>query len=176
MKTPCLVANEEAVRLVLAHRTMLRAFLKGIIYDPALVEDTFSDVILAVLNSWHRYEPERPFGPWARGVARRVALSNLRKQARQPCLLDEDVLEAVALEIDRLGSEVELEVCKEALHRCVERLPKRHRLLIQLRYFEDCSYQQISQTVGKTINTLYVIFNRMHLRLSLCIKRELNQP
>lgn len=165
-------APEGAVRFVVDHRTMLKAYIRAIIRDPALAEDTFSDVTLAVLTSWERYDPSRPFESWARGIARRVALSNLRRESRQPYLLVEDVLEAVAQEIDEMGGEAKLESRKEALHGCLQRLAPPHRQLIEYRYFENRSYGEISGLVGKTVGNLYVIFNRLHKLLSTCIERE----
>ena len=172
MTTECTPASEEAVRLVLAHRTMLNGYIRGMIHDPTLAEDAFSDVTLAILRSWDRYDPTRSFEAWARGVARRVAFSNLRRESRQPCLLDQEVLELIALEIDAMGTEATLDSRKEMLHGCVQRLPPRHQQLIQFRYFENRSYPEISALVGKSVGSLYVIFNRVHKALSTCIERE----
>src|SRR5947207_5758295 len=80
---------EEAFRHVLAHRTMLKAYVQAIVRDPFLAEDTFSEVTLEIARAWERFDSTRPFQNWARGVARRVALASLRKQSRQPVSLDE---------------------------------------------------------------------------------------
>src|SRR5947207_9934740 len=69
--------HEEAFRQVLAHRTMLKAYVQAIVRDPSLAEDTFSDVTLEIARSWGRFDASRPFERWARGIARRVALANL---------------------------------------------------------------------------------------------------
>ena len=66
---------EEAFRHVIAHRTMRRAYLHAMVRDPELAEDTMSDVAIEISRSWARYDPARPFGPWARGVARRSGSS-----------------------------------------------------------------------------------------------------
>jgi hypothetical protein len=62
----------------------------AIVRDPFLAEDTFSDVTLEIARSWDRFDPTRPFEPWARGLARRVALANLRKHNRPVRGLDAD--------------------------------------------------------------------------------------
>lgn len=175
MTTDCSTAPDDAVRQVLAHRTMLKAYIRAIVRHPTLAEDTFSDVTLAIINSWHRYDPNRPFETWARGVARRVSLANLRKEAKQPCPLDEEVLELLGQELDAIGNEPALEQRKEALKNCVESLSPKHRQLIEFRYFENRSYQEISGLVGKTVGTLYVVFNRLHKLLSACIEHRLGQ-
>ena len=110
---------EEAFRQVLAHRTMLKAYVQAIVRDPFLAEDAFSEVTLEIARSWNRFDRSRPFESWARGVARRVALTSIRKQGRQPVTLDDSVLESIGTELDAFGNEIELGLRKEALETCL---------------------------------------------------------
>lgn len=164
---------EEAFRQVLAHRTMLKAYVTAIVRDPVLAEDTFSDVTLEIARSWERYDQTRPFETWARGLARRIALTNLRKKGRQPCELDEEVLEAIGTELDQSGDEAELEERKAALERCLERLSLANQQLVRLRYFENRSYQQVAHGIGRSVGSLYVAFNRIHRALASCVEKGL---
>jgi RNA polymerase sigma-70 factor (ECF subfamily) len=166
------IHQEAAFRFVMAHRTMLKAYVTAIVHDPILAEDTFSDVTLQIVRSWENFDQSKPFPPWARGLARRVALANLRREGRRPLVLEDSVLEDVAEQLDQAGSESQLEEYKEALHRCLDRLPERNRRLIRLRYFENHSYQAMSQSVNKSVGALYVIFCRLHQILSRCVHRE----
>lgn len=142
-----LPAHEAAFRRVMAHRTMLKAYVQVIVRDPVLAEDTFSDVTLEIARSWDRYDPTRPFEPWARGVARRIALANLRKRGRCQVALDEAVLESIGTELDRLGSEADHDLAKESLRRCLRKLSSANQALVRMRYFDDLSSQEISQAV-----------------------------
>jgi RNA polymerase sigma-70 factor (ECF subfamily) len=152
---------------------MLKAYVKAIVRDPVLAEDVFSDVMLAIVRSWERFDASRPFTPWACGVARRVALSTLRQRAKQPCVLDEDVLEVLAEEMDQAGEEAELAHRKEVLRHCLQRMSQRNQQLIRWRYFEERSYEEISASARKTVGALYVIFCRLHKSLFRCVERGL---
>src|SRR6185369_2659175 len=92
--------QDEAFLQVLAHHTMLKSYILAIIHDPHLAEDTLSDVTLAIVRSWERFDKRQPFAPWARGVARRIALANRRKFQRPVSELNDDVLEAVGMHMD----------------------------------------------------------------------------
>jgi RNA polymerase sigma-70 factor len=166
-------AHDEAFLQVLAHHTMLRAYIFAIVRDPHLAEDTLSDTTLAVIHAWERFDRRRPFAPWARGITRRVALANLRKAHHSGIGLDEDVLEAVGVYLDSLGSEANLEERRHALRRCLEQLPEHSRELVQRRYFDEQSYERIVQHTGRSITSLYKAFSRIHEALAECVKRKL---
>lgn len=163
---------EEAFRQVIAHRTMLAAYVQAIVRDPQLAEDTLSELGVEIARTWSEYDPSRPFAPWARGVARRISLATLRKNRSQPVFLDEDVLDAVGAEMDTLGDEARLETRKRALRECVEKLSEPSRRLVRLRYFENFSYEQIAAALNRSINALYVAYNRIHHALTECMGKH----
>ena len=164
---------EEAFRQVLAHRTMLKAYVQAIVRDPFLAEDAFSEVTLEIARSWNRFDRSRPFESWARGVARRVALTSIRKQGRQPVTLDDSVLESIGAELDTFGNEIELGLRKEALESCLEILTEANRELVRLRYFENRGYEEIARMLGRSVGALYVALTRIHAALHDCVRRKL---
>lgn len=166
-------AHEEAFRQVLAHWTMLNAYVRSLVRDPHLAEDTLSDVAVAIARSWDQYDPGRPFGPWARGLARRVGLENLARRGLRPVLLDDGALEALGAQIEELGDEPRMEERVQALRRCAEKLPEGSRELVRLRYFQNRSYPEIAATLRWSVDALYVAFSRIHKALSECVHRRL---
>lgn len=164
---------EEAFRQVVAHRTMLEAFVQAIVRDPSLAEDTLSDVTVEIVRHWDGFDNARPFAPWARGVARRVASDNLRRRGKQPLLLESEVLESVGRQMDALGNESRLEVRLRALRQCTKHLTETSQELIRLRYFENRPYEDIARLVKRSMNALYVAYNRIHQALSECVHRSL---
>jgi len=165
--------HEEAFRQVLAHWTMLNAYVRSIVRDTQVREDLLSDIAITVARSWHTFDPSRPFGPWARAIARRVVFQSLEKRDLKPVLLDEDALEALGAEIDALAEESALELRVRALEQCTEKLPEGSRELIRLRYFENRSYKQISAAVRWSVDALYVAYHKIHKALSDCVHRRL---
>jgi RNA polymerase sigma-70 factor (ECF subfamily) len=168
-----LESHEEAFREILANWSMLNAYLRAIVRNPHLLEDTLSDVALAIARSWPHYDKSRPFGPWARSIARRVAIENLTRQGIRPVLLGEGALEALGAEIETLGEEAIAELRLRALQQCTEKLSEGSRQLLKLRYFENRSYKEISEAIDWTVEALYVAFNRIHKALSECVQRRL---
>lgn len=163
-------AHDAAFLQVLAHRTMLKIYILAIVHDPHLAEDTLSDATLAIVRSWERFDKSLPFAPWARGLARRVALANLRKANRPVVELDEDVLDALGAEFDALGDEYAHEESRRRLNLCIGQLPERSRELVRLRYFDATPYEEIARRTGRSVAALYMAFTRIHDALAKCVK------
>jgi RNA polymerase sigma-70 factor len=163
-------AHDEAFLQVLAHRSMLKAYLLAIVHDPHLAEDALSDTTLAIVRSWEKFDRRLPFAPWARGIARRVALSNLRKAQRPVVELDEDVMELLGAEFDAFGDENASEESRRRLNHCIEQLPERSRELVRLRYFDATPYEEIARRTGRSVAALYMAFTRIHDTLAKCVK------
>ncbi len=173
MEPPPAGIGERAFRTIFAHRTMLRAYVLAIVRDVHRAEDALSDTVVALAREWGRYDPSRPFAPWARGVARRVALAQLRRDAARPIQLDEASLEALGADLDRFGDQARLEERKVLLRGCLDRLDPRHRRLIEWRYFENRGIRQIARQTGRSPNALYVAYARIHGALQTCVERQL---
>jgi RNA polymerase sigma-70 factor, ECF subfamily len=172
MSDDCPPASEEAGRLIQDHQEMLTFFIQTIVHDAALAEEIFSDVKLAILQSWHRYDPSRPFLNWARGVARLVAYETLRAQSRQPESLPPDVIESMADQLEPITAGGQGEF-REAVQGCVQNLPPHHRRLIQSRYYDDCPYKELAGLFGKSLGSLYTVFRRCHAQLRECILKKI---
>lgn len=162
--------RDHAFSRVFAHRSMLHAYIAAIVRDPALVEDTLSDVVIEIVHSWERYDPALPFPNWARGVARRVALTNLRKRGRAEIGLPEQTLEAFGAALDGLGDQTALEARKERLRHCLEKLTQSSRDLVQLRYFDELAPDAIATRVGRSVGAVYTAFSRIHAALLRCLQ------
>lgn len=162
---------EEPFLRVMAHRTMLKAYILSIVRDAHLAEDTLQDVTLVIARSWAGFDPSQSFERWARGIAWRVALANLRKFRRPTLELDENVLEQIGAELDQLGDEAELEERKQALQHCLDQLSDANRALIRERYFNERSYADLAKRTGRSLGALYVAFARIHAALARCVEQ-----
>jgi RNA polymerase sigma-70 factor, ECF subfamily len=164
--------SDQALRAVLTHRTMLKAFLIGITRDPDLAEDTLSDLAIEITHSWSSYDQRRPFAAWARGVARRVAADNMRARSVGPVLLDNAGLDALGEGLDSLGDEKQLDARKRALDHCLDELSEHNRRLVRMRFVENRAYAEIAVATGRKPNSLYVTFKRIIDRLQKCVRSK----
>jgi RNA polymerase sigma factor (sigma-70 family) len=58
----------------------LTRFLRRRIADPNELEDVYQEVLMAVFEARHTYQPNRPFEPWLFAIARNVTADSLRRR------------------------------------------------------------------------------------------------
>ena len=103
-------------------------------------------------------EPEK-FGPWLCGIATRVCLDWLKDKDRTQVsfnALGEDVKPEDVAD-HRSGGSADLERSEDLkqLMDEVQKLPEKHREVLMLYYYEDCTYQDLAkmlETSAATIN------------------------
>src|SRR5262245_42440108 len=106
--------------LIREHADKLMVYLRAVVRDPAAVDDLFQETMLTAWRNIDRFDRERPFGPWLRGIAGKLVLAWRRKSCDQPRLCDAEILELLdqrLTQTDRLPGDT-LDEQLEALRDC----------------------------------------------------------
>jgi RNA polymerase sigma-70 factor (ECF subfamily) len=108
-------------------------------------EDMAQEAFIRAYQRLERYDPSRPFGPWMRRVAANVCLNRLQSSQPPGLSLDDERIEpgseqAPNPETARLRGER-----AEAVRQALASLPPHYRVVIELRHFQELSYEQISE-------------------------------
>jgi RNA polymerase sigma-70 factor (ECF subfamily) len=165
--------QERTIALLLSHRAMLLGYIISIVRDPDLAEDVFQNVAVVVLDKAGAVTRDEDFPPWARRVARLESLTALRKRKRAPELLDHSVLEM--LEDHWCATETPPAPTRKALRECVEKLSPYARQLIEMRYVEQLSAQDVADRLNRSPNTIYVALSRTYRHLAGCVQRRITR-
>ena len=165
--------NKDFLRHFLAHQSDLRAYIGSVIRDRGVRDDVFQDTALALWESFDQYDPTKSFGAWARGVATNKILQQHRKTGRVPLATDPKVLEAVLEAFDQ--TEHEVGDRERALRTCIEKLPKKSRKILTLRYDESVKGEEIAARLGTSRDAVYQSLARIRSRLEACIRKQLSQ-
>lgn len=150
----------------------LHAFAYSLIPNAADADDIIQETLRALWNHFDSYDPKRPFLPWAnRFVYRQVQQHRRSQSTRAKYVFSEATLEQLA------GSPPDSEdrdraLCG-ALDRCLKRLKPTHRQLIEQRYLNRESLQDVAARQGDTPNALYKKLQRLRELLHRCITDQL---
>lgn len=168
--------QELFLSLFLPQQSAVRAFIRSIVWDRSRCEDLFQEVALVLWREFDRYDPARPFGPWARGVAAKVALKGRRDVARGSLALSPAAVDALEGAFQQLSAEEAGFAGPErqiALSDCLSKLPDKTRRLVQLRYVAALSAADIANTVRSTPEAVQKALTRARATLQSCVERRL---
>lgn len=161
--------------LVREHAGMLLVYLRCAVRDPVLIDDLFQETMLTAWKTLDRFDRNRPFGPWLRGIAARLILAQRRKTARGMLLCDEPLLEQLETRhqsFQQLAGDT-LEEKLETLLTCLSLLPARYREAIELRYRGELRGPRLAERLGISTEATKKRLQRARSRLHDCLKRRL---
>lgn len=164
-------ANERFLKLLLPVQPDLKAFIASMVRDRAAAEDLYQEVCLALWQSFASYDPARPFGAWARGVAGKKVLQSYEKTKRVPLAFSPRTIQAVLEAFDR--SEPEGPAETDGLRNCIAKLPDRSRQLLVLRYERGLKLGEMAREEGRSLDAVHKLLSRIRETLEECLKRHL---
>jgi RNA polymerase sigma-70 factor (ECF subfamily) len=131
------------------------------LFDKEIAEDVTSTVFLEVARGIRRFEgkTERDFGNWLYAIAANQANAFIRKSSRRKKLLENaaDSLTASAPENANPSSEPDW----PNVYAAILKLKPEHQTIVTLRFFENFSYEQMSEILKVKEATLRVTLHRI---------------
>ena len=116
-----------------------------------VLQDTFTRAYLSIGD--FRGESEAALAAWLYRIATGIAVKALHKRKRWGWSSIDSVrpslLATLEHELDPSADEIELR-----LQRAILALPTKQRLVFNMRYYEEMSFEQISQVTGQSVSTL----------------------
>ena len=168
------VDAEEFVRLLTTNERRVRAFIYGLVPDPAAVDEIMQEVSVVLWKKFDQYEKGTEFIRWAYVVARYEVLMYRRKKARDRHVFDENLLEILADEY--VEEEAELSRERRALDSCMADLGELERKLLLTAYAQGQKINQLAEERGTTPMSLYKKLNRLRKKLLGCIETRVKAP
>ena len=166
--------EEEIAAVILENRGLVCATAWNVLRDYHLADDVFQDVMLRALRRPEHFENEEHLLRWSKMTARNRAIDVARRREGRNLLLSEAVLDLLEQERAEAPSDVTLDRCA-ALHLCLERVPEKTRRILELRYQKELSCQEVADEVVSSVDAVYKILSRIHLKLRGCIETEVNR-
>jgi RNA polymerase sigma factor, sigma-70 family len=118
------------------------------------VEDIVSEVYMAMFQALRAYDFGKPFKPWLNGIIVRQT-SNWKRRMWRGFRLQAKVRERDIVRSPRQPEEQVLESEKQyELLAQVDKLSMKHREVIVLRYYQDCSFEEIGDCLGIPVGTV----------------------
>lgn len=144
--------NRLAMQVLFArHHARVYRFVLRLVGNDALAEDVTSEVFLSVWRQAHRFEARSAVTTWLLAIARYKALAELR---RRPEGLSDQGPEETSDPTGHPEAAFEIKHRGEILRKCLTRLSREHREIIDLVYYHEKSVQETAEIVGVPGNTV----------------------
>jgi RNA polymerase sigma-70 factor, ECF subfamily len=166
--------KESQIRLLVAQRAMILGFIYSITRDADLTEDIFQGLVVLTSEKTPVIESREHFLSWARTSARYMANNAMRSRARL-IPLDESILDLLETNWKSMDRHAGVPL-SDALEKCLGALSPSSRKLVQLRYNDGLSGPQISDKLGRKLNSVHVGLSRIYKFLADCIESRAAAP
>jgi len=148
--------NKQAFsRLVEAYQRPVYNLTYRMLGSPEEAEDAAQETFLRAYSRLDQYDVNHKFSTWIFSIANHHCIDRLRKRRAKYVSIDENPVlqnlehEAPQPEEDLLSQEVAAE-----LQKLLGKLDPDYRTPLILRYWEDCSYEEIAETMGLTVSAV----------------------
>lgn len=168
-----LEAMQESFRLLYErHAPALARFLRGALSDDDGARDALQETFLCLFRALPRWDPQRPFRPWALGVAWRVAQGQRRAASRRPALRLLPEEDPPARGGPGPGEAAARREEGELLREAVAELPDEERAVFLLRQVEGLTFEEAAEVVGCSPRTAKTRMRGALTLLALGLRRR----
>lgn len=167
------LTHQQFMRLFLESERELLRYVMALVPNVSDARDIVQETAVALWQAMEKYDPAKPFIPWACRFALNEARMHLRTESRRRRLIDEDV--AAMLDERRVELAASLDARREHLRNCLSRLPEDQRRLVRGYYFDEESIDALAGRFGRGAEAIYKSLQRIRQALHQCIERKIQQ-
>lgn len=139
--------------LVRKYQEKIYYFVRRMVIDHQDTDDVVQNIFIKVWNSLDSFREDSKLFTWLYRISVNESLSFLKsKQLRSYLsLTSPDAMMVKALRDDNYFDGPEIQ---RRLREAIIRLPKKQQLVFNMRYYDDLSYDEISEIVGTSVGAL----------------------
>ena len=159
-------------RLFAQHDRWLFSYLVTLLANSADAEEVFQEVCVVLWREHEKFQLGTNFVKWASVIAHHQVQKFRRQRKRFGPQLSDEAVERLATTAAQRADLFDFR--RDALRRCLDKLPAKDRRLIETCYADSgASFKIAAQQIGRPVNTVYKALNRIRRVLHQCIDRSL---
>jgi RNA polymerase sigma-70 factor (ECF subfamily) len=168
--------------LLVAMRPRALAAALRVLHNRDDAEDAVQDAFLKVWRCLAAFEGRSSFSTWIHRIVTNSSLDLLRKNGSRAETVERTDSEEVAASDGEPSNEQtpESELCgyeiQMLVRAAVATLPATHRQAVELREFEDCSYQEMAEIIQCPVGTVMSRLHHARHKLADELRAPLGQP
>ena len=163
--------------LINRHRPRLLSFIISKVRDKALAEDIFQETFLKVIQTLKKgqYNEQGKFLPWVMRIAHNLSIDFFRRNKKHKFVRSKDDFNIFDIIKDSSVSVEDEMIQKKIINdvkKVIFKLPIEQRIVLQMRYYANMSFQEIAEDCDISINTALGRMRYALINLRKIIKQE----
>ena len=163
--------HQAFARLVEAYKAPVYNLAYRMLHNAAEAEDAAQEIFLRAYTKLATYDQTRKFSTWLLSIASNYCIDVIRRRRATLVDLDEVAFAVPSSAPGPESSAINAEQ-REAVARAIRKLPDSYRLVTVLRYYNECSYDEIQQITGMTEATVKTRLHRARRQLEELLESE----
>jgi RNA polymerase sigma-70 factor (ECF subfamily) len=151
--------TERYSEIIRRYEAKLTRYIGRFIYNTDERADVLQEVFIKAYRNLHGFKTSLKFSSWIYRIAHNEAINVLRKANRVEIFLDTPEYERIKADINIEG-DIDAIFKKEQLEDALEAIDVRYREPITLFYFDEMSYEEISDVMHIPKNTVGTYISR----------------
>lgn len=163
----------EFVQLMTVNQRPLYTHILVLMPNWSDAEDILQQTNLRLWDEFERFKPGTNFLAWAKQVAYFEVLTARKKLSRSKLVFDLSLIDELSryqeLELNRA------DIRRKALEECLSELSNANRELLCGFYSRGTSIKGISESLGRSIEAVYKMIQRLRISLRVCIESRITE-
>ncbi|QTD40404.1 RNA polymerase sigma factor [Sporosarcina sp. Te-1] len=149
-----------------------------IVKDPEMAQDILQESYLKAFRNIHLIHEIEKIGAWLTTITTRTAIDHLRKMKRwndfaaDDVFINRELLQVEQNPISSVETAAERKLIRSLLQGEIDKLNTNHRIVLFLYYFDDLTYEEISEALDVNIATVKTRVHRAKLKLRAAIEKK----
>ena len=168
--------RDRILKAALACRVELMAYARSLSGNYASADDVVQEAMLVVTRKYDQFEEGTSMLAWCRSIVRIEVLRLRQRQQRDGSLvrrLLDDSIGAAFDEYQTAPQSDDSESWREALERCLQRVPEQGRRVLDARFVDDLGYPQIGERVGMSLEAVRKSLFRVKKQVRACVESSM---
>lgn len=146
-----------------------------LVANRSLAEEVYQEVSAVLWKKYLDGDPPVNFTAWSCSIARNISRECVRRESRQRGIVSLTDAHLAQVERTHVGSFELLELRREFLRDCLDKLNSRDQAMLWGYYGASNSVPSLARRLGMTTGSLYARLRRIRIRLLECVDRKVGQ-
>lgn len=170
--------NREAYKELFArYQKKLFVYIFHLVGNRDETEDILQNVFSKTYKSIEHFDIARKFSSWIYRIAHNESVNFLKRKSKRYTVSWDDISTSkdkldTATNEERPEEKMEHQEIVKEIDYALKKIPARYQKVLQMRYFDEYSYEEIGKILKKPVNTVGTLINRAKKKLLEIVKEE----